>query len=333
MKALALFSGGLDSLLSMKLIQEMGIEVVALHFNIGFGANRDKLEYLQNATAQIGVELRVLDIQEQFFNEVLFNPVHGYGKYFNPCIDCHANMFRHALRLLEGEGASFIISGEVIGQRPKSQRREALHQVENLTQTKGLILRPLSAKLLPPTLAEERGWVDREKLLDIHGRGRDRQLAMAKSYGWVYFEKPGGGCLLTDSHVALKLKDITQRRKPVMEDIALVKSGRYLLLPEGARLVISRNQEENRKLERPHPLMDFIHPKDWVGPIALLDKEASLSDRALAGSLTLAYGKHEPNQEYEVMIGKERLTLRPFPSKSEAQRFILGIAQDLPKNP
>lgn len=325
MKALALFSGGLDSLLAMQLIKEQGIEVIALHFDIGFGGNRDKLEYLQNATAQVGVELRILDIKEQFFREVLFAPVHGYGKYFNPCIDCHANMFRHALALMESEGAGFIISGEVLGQRPKSQRREALHQVENLTKTKGLILRPLSAKLLPETIPEAKGWVDRERLLDIHGRGRDRQLAMAESLGWKYFEKPGGGCLLTDINVAQKLKDITARRAAVMEDIAVVKGGRYFILPEGARLVISRNEEENHRLASPHPRMDFIRPEAWLGPIALLDKEASEADKRLAGSLTLLYGKSEPDRDYKVRIGDLTLTLRPFVSKEEAARFMLKM--------
>lgn len=325
MRALALFSGGLDSLLAIKIIKDMGISVIALHFDIGFGSKCDKTQYLQNAANQVGVELCIIDIREQFFNDVLFAPVHGYGKHFNPCIDCHANMFKHALRLIESKGASFIISGEVLGQRPKSQRREALHQVENLTHTKGIILRPLSAKLLPVSIPEERGWVDRERLLDIHGRGRERQLAMAHAFGWKYFENPGGGCLLTDSTIALKLKDILSVRKPVLEDIELVKNGRYFILPQGARLIISRNEEENRKLAMEHPFMDEIRIPEWIGPVALLSKNASQNDKILAGSLTLLYGKSKFARDYEVRIGDATLTLRPFSSKEEASKFMLRI--------
>ncbi|MGP1450089.1 MAG: argininosuccinate synthase domain-containing protein [Wolinella sp.] len=324
MKALALFSGGLDSLLSIKLIQEQGIEVIALHFDIGFGSNKDRLQYLKNATAQIDTELRIVDIRKQFFDDVLFSPVYGYGKYFNPCIDCHANMFRHALKMLECENASFVISGEVLGQRPKSQRREALYQVENLTQTKGLILRPLSAKLLPETLAESRGWVDREKLLDIHGRGRNRQLKMAETYGLKYFEKPSGGCLLTETHVAQKLKDIVAHRKPVPEDITIVKSGRYLILPDGARLIISRNKEENDKLSAPHSLMDFIRIKDeWIGPVALLDKNASQNDKNLAAQITLSYGKSIQGRSYRVEIGGNEIEASALNSKEGGTKYIL----------
>lgn len=246
MRALALFSGGCDSLISMKLLTMQGIEVIALHFNIGFGGNKDKLEYLRNASAQVGARLEVVDIRRQFFDEVLFTPKYGYGKYFNPCIDCHANMFANAFYLLESFGASFVVSGEVLGQRPKSQRKQALDQVRSLVRevgkkdskssgstddregkssgrfdkildTKGdginkpksldeLLLRPMSAKLLPPSFPERAGWVDREKLLDISGRGRTRQLEMVKKWGWKHYENPGGGCLLTDISVAKKTK-------------------------------------------------------------------------------------------------------------------------------
>ena len=136
-KALALFSGGCDSLISMQLLKEQGIEVIALNFNIGFGSNKNKSEYFHNATAQIGVEFRSVDIRKQFFDDVLFTPKYGYGKYFNPCIDCHANMFKNAFLLLLELEADFVISGEVVGQRPKSQRREALDQVRALVRKLG----------------------------------------------------------------------------------------------------------------------------------------------------------------------------------------------------
>ncbi|CAM2960615.1 7-cyano-7-deazaguanine synthase [Helicobacter burdigaliensis] len=323
MKALALFSGGLDSLLSIKIIKDLGIDVKAIHFNIGFGSRKDKSEILRKTLAQIDVELKIVDIKKQFFDEVLFSPKYGYGKYFNPCIDCHANMFSHALAMLEEEGASFVISGEVLGQRPKSQRAEALGQVERLSGGNGLILRPMSAKLLPPTIPEEKGWVDREKLLDIHGRGRDRQLALVKSYGIEYFEKPGGGCLLTDTSIANKIKDLKGHREVVFEDMEMVKYGRYFILPEGARCVIARNQEENEKLSKPHSKMSIIELLDCLGPVGLVESDASKNDKELAIALTLVYGKTNANESYQVNFENEILTRTPFSSKEEALKFAL----------
>lgn len=344
-KALALFSGGLDSMISMKLLKDQGIEVIALHFNIGFGANRDKLEYLKNATSQVGVELEVCDIREQFFSEVLFTPKYGYGKFFNPCIDCHGNMFRHAFyKLLELE-ADFVISGEVIGQRPKSQRREALDQVKKIIREIGkdsafdtiisrdgkdntkpssldeLILRPMSAKILEPTFAERAGWVDRERLLDISGRGRNRQLAMVEEFGWKYYEKPGGGCLLTDMSVSNKLKDLSSHRKMVIEDSAMVKVGRYMVLENGARCVIARNDEENHKLDYSHPLMDKIELLDCLGPVGLVEKSASKEDKILAARIALSYGKSEASQNYRVKIGEEEMNLSPY-DKQEVKKYL-----------
>lgn len=329
MKALALFSGGLDSLLSMKLIKDQGIEVVALNFNIGFGAKKDKKEFLHNATQQIGVPLRLVDIREQFFNEILFDPKYGYGKYFNPCIDCHANMFAHAFKILKEEGADFVISGEVLGQRPKSQRKEALFQVNHLVGNKasvdeGLILRPMCAKLLPPSIPEQKGWVDREKLLDISGRGRERQLKMVEELGLQYYEKPGGGCLLTDMSVAKRLRDITQRRKAVKGDREIALYGRYFILPDGARCVISRDAEENEKLSISHEAMDHIWVKEesWKGPVALVDSVCSPKDRNLAAALTLLYGKSDP-KEYALQIGDLEISTLPFACKQKAQELMI----------
>lgn len=344
-KALALFSGGCDSLISMQLLKEQGIEVIAINFNIGFGGNKSKLEYFHNATAQIGVEFMSVDIRKQFFDEVLFTPKYGYGKYFNPCIDCHANMFRNAFLLLDKLGADFVISGEVVGQRPKSQRREALDQVKGIIRDLGeserfshlvdpngdgitkpkrldeLILRPMSAKLLEESYPERVGWVDRERLLDVQGRGRSRQLEMIKNYGWKYYEKPGGGCLLTDTSVAEKIKDLSSHREMVLEDIELVKVGRYMVLPDGGRCVISRNEEENAKLEAPNPQMDLIILQECKGPIGLVEKGASEEDKLLAARLTLGYGKSELGVSYGVKIGEREVRVEPM-SKSEAQKYL-----------
>lgn len=323
MKALALFSGGLDSLLAIKVIKDMGVEVLALHFDIGFVGKSDKSEALREILSQIDVPLKVIDIKKQFFDEVLFEPKYGYGKYFNPCIDCHGNMFAHALSMMESEGASFVISGEVLGQRPKSQRAEALLQVEKLCNAQGLVVRPMSAKLLPITIPEQKGWIDREKLLDIHGRGRERQLKMVEEYGIKNFAKPGGGCLLTDTSIANKIKDLKSHREIVFEDMEMVKYGRYFVLPNGGRCIIARNEEENRKLSFAHPKMSKIELLDCMGPLGLVESDSTKEDKEMAISLALVYGKTEANQTYKVRFEGEERECKPFDSKEKAREFLL----------
>lgn len=324
MKALALFSGGLDSLLAIKIIKDMGIDVLALHFNIGFVGKNDKSEALKEILAQIDVPLKVIDIRKQFFDEVLFAPKYGYGKYFNPCIDCHGNMFSHAFSLLESEGANFVISGEVLGQRPKSQRAEALLQVEKLCNAQGLVVRPMSAKLLPITIPEQKGWIDRERLLDIHGRGRERQLKMVEEYGIKNYAKPGGGCLLTDTSIANKIKDLQSHREIVFEDMEMVKYGRYFILPNGGRCVIARNEEENQKLSFKHPKMSKIELLNCLGPLGLVEKDSSQEDKEMAIALTLTYGKTEMDKSYKVHFEGREVEMKPFVSKEKAREFLLN---------
>ncbi len=349
MTALALFSGGCDSLISMKLLSLQGIKVIALHFNIGFGGNKDKLTYLTNAAHQVGAELMVCDIREQFFDDILFAPKYGYGKYFNPCIDCHANMFAHAFYKLVEIGADFVISGEVLGQRPKSQRKEALDQVRKLVREIGnnerfaqildssgldsskprfldeLLLRPMSAKLMEPSFPERAGWIDRERLLDVSGRGRTRQLEMVKKWGWKYYENPGGGCLLTDANVANKIKDLSSHRGMVLEDTTLVKIGRYMVLPNGARCVIGRNEEENQKLLVPNPQTEVIELLEDIGPIAVIEKQANRQDKILAAQITLGYGKTKTHTKRKVKIGDEILEVAPY-ERVKAQEFLFTKA-------
>jgi tRNA-specific 2-thiouridylase len=242
MKAIALFSGGLDSTLAMKLIIDQGIDVLAVNISTGFGSTKDRLEHMQNMCDQVGAEFKIIDIQSEFLQDVLFDPKHGYGKNFNPCIDCHAKMFAVAKRIMEVEGASFLISGEVMGQRPMSQNKDALQTVLNESNCDGLLLRPMSAKMLTPTIAETKGWVDREKLEGITGRSRERQLELAKEIGLADFESPGGGCLLTDENFAKKIVDFVKHDKFEVKDIPVMKFGRHLRLSDGAKLVVGRNQ-------------------------------------------------------------------------------------------
>jgi tRNA-specific 2-thiouridylase len=326
MRALALFSGGLDSMISVKLLTEQGIAVTALYIDIGFGSSEDRSELLKSRAKMVGADLEIVNAREQFVQDILFNPKYGYGKNFNPCIDCHGNMFRIAKALLPKYKASFIITGEVIGQRPMSQRHEAIKNVTKLAgdEEGGLILRPMSAKLMTPTIAEVEGWVDREKLLNIEGRSREVQLRLAKEYGFEEYESPGGGCLLTESSFEKKIKDIIEHEKFEVADIDLLKAGRHLRLPGGAKLVIGRNQDDNEKLKKiENPKYDFARALDISGPLSLLSASANEFDKKLAAKLILTYTKTPAGYEGSVKIGDEIVSAVPFESKEYAKEFFI----------
>ncbi len=328
MRALALFSGGLDSTLAMKLIVDQGIEVIAVNVNIGFGSTVDRTEHMQNMCDQIGVKLEILDLRELYLEEVLFNPKYGYGKNFNPCVDCHGFMFRYTGQLLEKYDASFMISGEVVGQRPMSQRKDAMENVKSLSNYDDLIVRPMCAKLLEPSLPEREGWIDREKLLDINGRNRQRQLDMAKEIGLKDFESPGGGCLLTEVQFSNRLRDFVDNDNLEVDDINTLKAGRHLRLPDGAKLIVGRHQEDNDKLKNTISKKYYkARILDAVGPLSLLDKKASQADKELATSFIVSYGKTELDKDYKVLFedGDENFTLvsQKLPTKDEIGKYLI----------
>ncbi len=327
MKALALFSGGLDSMLSIKLITDQGIDVTALYIDTGFGGSKDKSEIMRKRAATVGADFEIINIKEQFINEILFDPKYGYGKNFNPCIDCHGNMFKIAKELLPKYGASFIITGEVIGQRPMSQRVDAIKSVTKLAgdEEGGLILRPMSAKLMEPTIPEKKGWVDREKLLGISGRNREVQLKLAKEYGFEEYESPGGGCLLTEAAFEQKLRDvIAHDEKFTVADINVLKTGRHLRLPEGAKLVIGRNQDDNEMIKKiRNDKYLFAKANDIAGPLCLISKNATDADKTLAAKLILTYTKAPKDKESNVIIGDEGISVVPFENKSAAHGFFV----------
>ena len=331
MKALALFSGGLDSVLAMKLIVDQGIEVIAVNINIGFGSTNDRLEHMKNMCKQIDVEFVQLDLRELYLDEVLFDPKYGYGKNFNPCIDCHGFMFRYTGELLKKFDASFMISGEVLGQRPMSQRKDALEFVKKLSDHDELIVRPLSAKLLPPSLPEQEGWIDREKLFDISGRNRQRQLELAKEIGLEDFESPGGGCLLTEIQFSTKLKDFVEHDKLEVDDIDTLKAGRHLRLENGAKLIIGRHKEDNDKLYNTHS-KKYLKARilGASGPFSLMQKDATKEDMQLATDLIITYGKTEASKKYQVRFYDEQedkeiiLEGEKYPSKDIALKYMLN---------
>jgi len=324
MKAIALFSGGLDSTLAMKLIIDQGIDVLAVNINTGFGSTKDRLEHMQSMCDQVGAELKIIDIQSEFLQDVLFDPKHGYGKNFNPCIDCHAKMFAVAKKIMEAEGASFLVSGEVMGQRPMSQNKDSLQTVLNESNCDGILLRPMSAKMLKPTIAEENGWVDREKLEGITGRSRDRQLEMVKEIGLENFESPGGGCLLTDEHFGKKMFDFIKHDKFEVKDIPVMKFGRHFRLKDGAKLVIGRDKEENQHLQEiENDKYYHIKTVGLPGPHSLLSKSASDVDKVIATKAILTYCKTNVDETYTLSYDGEEVQDTPFSSRGEMKEFSI----------
>ncbi|MGB6127155.1 MAG: 7-cyano-7-deazaguanine synthase [Psychrilyobacter sp.] len=250
MKALALFSGGLDSSLAIKLVQKQGIEVIALNFvSHFFGGKNEKAD---NMAKQLGVKLEYVDFSV-IHTEVVKSPPSGRGKNMNPCIDCHALMFEKAGELLEKYGASFLISGEILGQRPMSQNFSSLNRVKKLSGVDlgNLIVRPLCAKLLPITKPEELGWIDREQLMDINGRSRKVQLELVEKWGIVEYPTPGGGCMLTEPNYSKRLR--TLEEDGFLEDkysflFHLAKRGRFFRVESGKYLFVGREKDDNFKL-------------------------------------------------------------------------------------
>jgi len=328
MRALALFSGGLDSLLSIKTIENQGIEVIAIYIKTGFGSRVDNSEKLQNALlkANIKAKLEIIDIKQDYINDVLFNPKYGYGRNFNPCIDCHSKMFNIAKNLLSKYDASFLISGEVVGQRPMSQNTSSLKIVDKLSETKDILLRPMSAKLLPPSLAEINGWVDREKLYDISGRSRAIQMQLAKDFGIEDYESPSGGCLLTDVGFGVRMKDFVKYDKDfVIEDIDIIKFGRHFRLPYNGKLVISRDEKENNIFQKiKHNNFTQAYVKDAIGPLCLVQNNLSKDDHKLALKIILTYYKTTPNTKYEIISDKSYFSSDKFENKSEAHKYLVS---------
>ena len=328
MKALVLFSGGLDSMISIKLLTGQGIEVTAIHIDIGFSGDEKKAEILRRRANEAGAEFKIVDIRNEYLREVLFTPKHGYGKHFNPCIDCHGYMFKTALAMMSAEGASFIATGEVIGQRPMSQRRDAMAQVKNAAgDEEDLILRPMSARLMKPTKPEREGWVDRSKLLGISGRDRKRQLALAKEFGFTEFETPGGGCLLTIESFSNKIRDFIKFDPDMTSaDMQLLRIGRHLRLTNGTKMVIGRDENDNAKLlALNNPKFTQIKfDEGVVGATSLVDAKFNESDLEFAVRLALAYTKANKDAAVLARVGEREICVKPFESKEPAQKFFVN---------
>ena len=321
MKAICVFSGGLDSMLSAQLIRAQGIEVLALFFETPFFASPTARE----SAATINLPIKVVDITDRHL-EMLRNPKHGYGGHMNPCIDCHALMIRRAGEMLEEERANFVITGEVLGQRPMSQNIKALSMVGSESGFSGLVLRPLSAKRLPVTIPEEKGWVERDKLMGFSGRSRKPQMELAKRLNIKEYPSPAGGCLLTDEVFSRRLGDLLSAR-PTFElrEIELLKLGRHFRIGPNTKLVVGRNREENQAIQAMWKETDLLLRTVSVpGPTVLALGHLSPELEELAASVTVSYSDAGDSQLTEVSLmgkgmngvrtakGRDKDGLRPY---------------------
>jgi tRNA-uridine 2-sulfurtransferase len=306
-KALVLFSGGLDSLLATRMMQEEpGIEVVAVHFCSLFTGNHspgDGELAAEKSARDLGLELIVEENSEILLN-LIKHPKHGLGSNMNPCIDCRIRNVNRAKELMPELGADFLVTGEVVGERPMSQNRNAMRLIDKETGTAGILLRPLCAKVIEPTTPEEEGWVDREHMEAIHGRSRKPQMALAKKYDLKTYPSPAGGCLLTDPGFSLRMKDLLDHLPDCdVNDCLLLKVGRHFRLNPSAKVVVGRNQGENVALEKIVREGDHIlQVTDLPGPISVVRGECSDEDMRLAAAITARYGKAMSEQSANVRI-------------------------------
>jgi len=306
MKALALISGGLDSTLAIRVVLDQGIDVEALNCLTPFCLCSGKKgcgHEAKRATDKFGVKLKIFNISTEYI-EVIKGPRYGYGKNLNPCIDCRILMHRKAKEYMRNTGASFVITGEVLGQRPMSQHRAALKTIERESGLEGLILRPLSARLLPPSIPEKEGWIDRERLLEISGRSRRPQMALAARYRIVDYPCPAGGCLLTDPGFARRMKDLMAHCEITLNDIQLLKSGRHFRLRNQAKLVVGRNKEENEALLRLAKRDDIcLRPVDVKGPIGVGRGYFDQTTITLASQIIARYSDGLPDDKVSPVKG------------------------------
>jgi len=322
-KALALFSGGLDSSLAIRLVQEQGIEVEAIAFLTPFYTARQGGFSLERAAERLGVPLKVVRLGLDYLR-VIRKPKYGYGRHMNPCIDCRIYMLRKAKRYAREIGADFIVTGEVLDERPMSQHMTALKIVEEESSLKGRLLRPLSARLLPPTEPEKLGLVDRSRLLDIRGRSRKRQIALAKAYGITEYQSPAGGCLLTYKEFSAKLRDLLNHKKRVsMTDLELLKIGRHFRLGKN-KIIVGRNKEENEKLLRLKSRSDYFFEAQGCGsPVTLLQGPKKRQAVEKAAQLT-AYYSDQKTGKVHVKYGRQALEKSIFvdrPNKEEVEQL------------
>jgi tRNA U34 2-thiouridine synthase MnmA/TrmU len=323
MKALCVFSGGLDSMLAAELIRVQGINVLALFFETPFFTSKKARESAQS----MGLPFKVVDITKRHL-AVVKSPKHGYGGNMNPCIDCHALMFKIAGEMIEEEGADFVLTGEVLGQRPMSQNKKSLDLVTSESGLDGLLLRPLSAKRLPVTIPEEKGWVKRELLMDFQGRSRKPQMELAQALDIKGYPSPAGGCLLTEKVFSRRLKDLFfSQSDPDLREIELLKVGRHFRISPHTKLVVGRNKSENEKIHTLTRKKDLVLTSASVpGPTVLFLGDFSDLALELAVAITVAYSDAEDSETIPVRVvggSEDRMLMTEVHEKREFKRYMI----------
>ena len=338
-RAVSLISGGLDSMLATKVIIEQGVHVEGLNFFTGFcveghthairkhDKNKQKRNNALWSAEQLGIKLHIIDIVEEY-KDVLLNPKHGYGAHMNPCLDCKVFMVKKAKQWAEENGFDFIITGEVIGQRPKSQRKSAMPVIAQESGALSRLLRPLCAQLLPETYPEQQGWVDREKLLAFSGRSRKPQMALAEKFNIEDYAQPAGGCcVLTDDSYSDKLVDMWQARIAnnkdrdyTLDDIMLLKIGRHLRPAPHYKIIVSREEGETNYLSGYRKQYISLRSSRHSGPLAIIDGTPTADDLQLAARIVARFGqgRAEPEDTIEVQMldgQRHELTVVPYPAE------------------
>ena len=322
MKAVALLSGGLDSTLAARVIMGQGVELEALNFMTVFCTctNRGATCLAsQKAVETLGIPLKVFNVSEEYLH-VVKHPKHGYGSNMNPCIDCRIFMLKKAKAYMEESGANFIVTGEVLGQRPMSQRKDAMRLIEKEAGLEGFILRPLSARVLPTTIPEKEGWVEREKLLKFQGRSRKPQIELAELFNIHDYPCPAGGCLLTDPGFAKRMKDLMMNDpKFSLNDVHLLKMGRHFRFSHGVKLVVGRNEEENQKIQTFSQEKDILlKVSSFPGPLSLLRGKPDEGNIEKAAGITAHYSKAKD-------LGKVEVTYKGVDEDQSQSLFVSPI--------
>lgn len=316
-RALALISGGLDSLLAAKVVMEQGVQVEGVNFFTGFCVEghthairkKDKAKPKRNnalwVAEQLGIKLHIVDVVDDY-KDVLINPKHGYGANMNPCLDCKIFMVSKAVEQLADWDFDFIITGEVIGQRPMSQRKDTMPVIARESSAEDRLVRPLCAKNLPMTLPEREGWLDRERLYDFSGRSRKPQMALAADFGFEDYAQPAGGCcFLTDANYSSKLVDLWQARgdrEYELDDVMLLKVGRHIRPRPHFKLIIGREEGENRFLQGYRKRFIHLSSVSHGGPLVLLDGRVEEGDLMLAARLTARFSQGKSAQSVSVQV-------------------------------
>lgn len=330
-------------MLAARVMLDQGVHVEGINFYTGFcveghtqairreARERPKRNNALWVAEQLGIKLHIIDVIDEY-KDVVINPKHGYGSNLNPCLDCKGFMVRKAREWMETNGFDFIVTGEVIGQRPMSQRRDTMPVVARESGAFDRLLRPLCARLLPPTLPEREGWVERARLFDFNGRSRKPQIALAERYGITEYAQPAGGCcFLTNAQYSRKLADLWQTRgekRYELEDILLLKVGRHLRPRPHFKLIVARDDGENNFLLGFRQRYTHLHATSHAGPLALIDGNAGEEDIGLAARLTARFGQGRDAVEVAVAVtdlaGHTQIRhVRPFTADEIPQTWYL----------